>query len=253
MLAALDLTTFQVAALMAAYLIGGVVKGGMGFGLPLVTLAITPLFVPVDLAIVANSVILPFINGVQIRQAGQADIIFRRFLPLILPLCLVMPLGVWLGTQLPAERLTLALGLAVMAFTAFQVATPRLTIPPRMERSAGIVTGGLAGLTGGILTINGPLFVLFLVGVGAERRVMMGALGIFFVLTGLLLSISFAGAGLLDLPRALLGLCCLVPTFGGMWLGNRLAGRLPQRMFRMVVLAGLFVLGANIALRGLAL
>ncbi|MEM6422909.1 MAG: TSUP family transporter, partial [Pseudomonadota bacterium] len=191
MIESLGVAPAAAIGMLAAYFVGGVVKGGLGFGLPLVTIAITPLFVPVDLAIATNAVVLPFVNLVQIRQAGGLAETLRRFWPLILPLCLILPLGVAIGRQVSAEALTLALGLAVMGFTLFQWVNPRLTLASRLEKPVGAVTGVLAGAVGGLLTINGPFFILYLVGLGVDRRQMMAALGVFFLLTGLLLSISF--------------------------------------------------------------
>ncbi|MEM6490704.1 MAG: TSUP family transporter, partial [Pseudomonadota bacterium] len=159
--------------MLAAYGAGGIIKGGLGFGLPLVTLSITPLFVALDLAIVANAVVLPLINIVQIKQAGGLVPAFRRFLPLILPLALCLPLGVWLGTRISAPALTLALGIVIMVSTLIQVANPRLVLPRHLERPGAVVTGLAAGTIGGLTTVNGPLFVLYLVSLGIERRVMM--------------------------------------------------------------------------------
>ncbi|MEO1775764.1 MAG: sulfite exporter TauE/SafE family protein [Pseudomonadota bacterium] len=251
MIDALDLSAPAALGVLAAFFAGGLMKGGLGFGLPLVTISITPFFVPVDLAIALNAAVLPFVNMLQVWQAGTLGETLRRYWPLILMLSLTMPIGVLLGLAVSAEGLTLALGLAITAFTLFQWVNPRLVLPQRLERPIGAGVGVVAGICGGLTSINGPFFVLYLVGLGVERRVMMSALGVFFLLTGVLLSGSFAAVGLLDGPRLLAALACLLPAFAGMAAGNRLARRVPQEAFRRIVLSGLLLLGLNITLRGL--
>jgi hypothetical protein len=247
----LGLPPLALAWMLAAYFLGGIVKGGIGFGLPLVTLSLMPLVLPVEVAIAINAVLLPFINVVQIAQSGGVAAPLARFWPLALALMATLPLGVAVGTAIEPEALTLALGVAVVGFTLFQWLNPRLTLPARLERPAGVATGLTAGLVGGLVTINGPIFILYLVGLGVERRALMAALGLFLLTTGLVLTSAFWVAGLIDAPRALAGLACLAPTFAGMALGNAIGRRLPQAAFRNAVLAGLLLLGLNTLARGL--
>ncbi|MGF1554136.1 MAG: TSUP family transporter [Paracoccaceae bacterium] len=240
---------WALAAMLATYFMGGIVKGGLGFGLPLVTLSLMPLFLPADLAIAVNAIVLPFINVVQIAQAGGPALALRRFWPLILTLVATMPLGVALGRGIAPEALTLALGLAVVAFTTFQWASPRLALPARLERPLGALTGAGAGVVGGLVGINGPFFLIYLVGLQVERQMLMAALGVFFFLTGVVLTASFWVAGVIDAPRAGAALACLIPAMVGQALGNRLSRRLPVEAFRAVVLGGLMIVGLNITVR----
>jgi hypothetical protein len=249
---ALGITSGAALLGLGVFFVGGIVKGGLGFGLPLVTVSLLPLLVPIDLAFAINALLIPFVNVWQIRQAGRTAEALRRFWPLPVALCLTLPLSVRLGAGIDTGTLTLALGLVVMLFTVVQAFNPRLAIPARLERPGAALTGVAAGLVAGLTTINGPFFVLYLVGRATERPVMMGALGIFFLLTGALLALSFTALGRIDAARVIAAGLCLVPALAGQWLGNRLGARVPQALFRKVVLAGLFLAGANITLNGLA-
>ncbi|MEO1724245.1 MAG: TSUP family transporter [Pseudomonadota bacterium] len=234
---------------LGVFFVGGVVKGGLGFGLPLVTISLLPLLLPIDLALAINALILPGLNAWQAQQSGRLREVLRRFWPLAVTLGVMLPVGVWLGTGLPLGTLTLCLGLFVMAFTLFQALNPKIMIPAVLERPLGALTGVIAGISGGLTTINGPFFILYLVGRGADRAVLTGALGLFFVITGVMLSLSFAAFGRINLPEVLAALSCLVPAVLGMALGNRLMALVPQAIFRRIVLTALFLAGANIFLR----
>ncbi|MEO1459913.1 MAG: sulfite exporter TauE/SafE family protein [Pseudomonadota bacterium] len=243
---------WQAAALtLATFFVGGITKGGFGFGLPLVTISLLPLFLPLDLALVLNALVLPPLNVWQVAAAGRVGETLSRFWPLGLTLALTLPLGVALGAQVSPDALTVALGIAIVLFSAFNLANPRLVIPDRWEQRAGALTGIGAGIVGGLTTINGPFFILFLVGRGADRRMLLSGLGVFFLLTGVLLTGSFWAVGLLDWARLLAALACIVPSVLGMVVGNRIGRRIPQDAFRRAVLILLILLGANIALRGL--
>ncbi|MEM6679894.1 MAG: TSUP family transporter [Pseudomonadota bacterium] len=247
------MTAPTAAGVLAVFFLGGLVKGGLGFGLPLVTVSLLPLIVEIEVAFAINSMIIPVLNVWQLYQSGRAGEALRRFWPLILTLSIALPLGVLFASGIDGGSLTLALGIFVMVFTLFQALNPRLVIPASWEKPAAAVTGVAAGVVGGLTTINGPFFVLYLVGRAVEREVMLGALGLFFLLTGLLLTGSFAALGRIDAALALMTLACILPGFAGMALGNLIGARVPQALFRRVVLAGLFIAGANIAARGLGL
>ncbi|MEM6971268.1 MAG: sulfite exporter TauE/SafE family protein [Pseudomonadota bacterium] len=242
---------FAFAGLMASFLAGGLVKGMIGFGLPLVVVSLAPLFTEVGVFLAANAVVMPFSNAMQVYQGGPPRPTVTRFRGLFAVMLITLPLGVLAAGSVTPETLMLILGLVVMGFTALQAANPRLMIAPRHEGPAGLLTGALAGLIGGLTTVNGPIITLFAVGTALERRVMISLQGVAFLLSGLVLTIGYAGIGILDSGRVLTGLACILPAWAGMWLGNRLAARIPQALFRRIVLAVLFVAGGNLVFRAL--
>lgn len=241
----------QTLAILLVFFVAGIAKGGLGFGLPLVTISVLPLFAPIDYALAINSVVLPLTNIYQYGRSGLAGATLRRFWPVLAGLALGAPVGGVFVASAEPERLTLALGLFVAAFAVLTGFTPRLAIPDRFERPAGVATGVAAGAIGVLTTVNGPVFVTYLVGVGAERRLMVAALGLFFLLSGALFAGSFWLVGVLDGGRLMLAILCLAPAFLGMGVGRVLIERLPAERFRALVLAALFLLGVNMSVRAL--
>ncbi|TVP94020.1 MAG: hypothetical protein EA338_13225, partial [Roseinatronobacter sp.] len=65
------ITPADAALVAAVFVLGGMVKGALGFGLPLTTMAILPFFVPVDAALAVNVVVLFLTNIAQFLQMGQ--------------------------------------------------------------------------------------------------------------------------------------------------------------------------------------
>ena len=120
------------------------------------------------------------------------------------------------------------------------------------ERRPAEGGGRFAGIVGALTTANGPLFVMYLVGLKIERRLYLSALSLFFILTGVLISGTFFLAGLIDLSRIGMGSFAVLASFAGMVIGNGLAKRISAERFRLVVLSFLAILAVNLVLTGAA-
>ncbi len=243
----LDLFTWF--AVLGIFFLGGTIKGGLGFGLPLVTISLLPLVIPTSFALAINVIVFPLMNLVQFVQAGEMQATLGRFRLMLLGILLGVPIGAALLSGLDEELLIFCLGLFVSIFAVFSGINPRLRIPETRRPLAEGLAGIAAGIIGTLTTTNGPVFVTYLTGIGAERRVMISALGLFFLFSGVLIAGSFWVIGFMSLPRVLIALACTIPAGLGMWVGNRLAGRLPAETFRKLVLLVLFCLGINMMLR----
>ncbi len=241
----------EAVGLAAAFLIGGIIKGAMGFGLPLVTISMLPNFLPVEFALAINAATMVFTNLAQFLQAGFLAQTFMRFWPMILGISAGALGGAFLVSSANEVALGLALGLLVMAFAILTVYIPRFHIPRIWERRLGWGVGTIAGFVGGLITANGPVFVMYLVGLNLTRELFVATLALLFLATGILVAGSYWTLGILDSTRLTIAVACLVPALLGMKLGDLLSSRLSAQAFRNFVLAGLFLLGANMVRRAL--
>lgn len=241
-----------IGLVLAVFFGGGMIKGALGFGLPLLTMSVLPLLIPVQMALAINAIVLPCANVSQFVAARLARPTLARFWPMIGGVVLGVPLGAAFLNAIDEHTVQLLLGGLVIGFSALTVWAPRLQIPPRLERRTGIGVGVAAGVVGALTTANGPVLVMYLVGLGIERRLFVSALGLLFVISGVLIAGSFAAIGILDQERLVLALLCLAPAMLGMWAGNRFGRQMSTERFRTVILGALSVLGANLVWRGLA-
>ena len=239
-----------LALLFAVYLLSGMVKGALGFGLPLIAGAVLPQFVPLALVLAINAVILPATNVVQFVAAGGRHGVWRHW-PVLLGLLVAVPLAALVVVRADPRLVAIAFGSFVAIAAALTWAVPRWLIPEPLGGVAGLATGLLGGLVTALTTAPGPVFVLYLIGRGAERRETMAALGLFLLLSGALAAASFWMLGLLDVPRLVLALACLAPALIGMRLGDALASRVSADRLRGVVLAVLVLLGLRTAVAAL--
>ena len=241
------------AALVACvFVLGGLVKGALGFGLPLTTMAMLPLFVPVDAALAINVVVLFLTNIAQFVQMGQMHATARRFAPVLGGILIGVPLGTAMVSSVSDNALLTALGAVVVVFTILSLTKTGLVLAPRHERPMGWVAGVTGGIVGAMTTVGGPLFVMYLVGLGVERRVFLSALSLFFILSALLISGAFLVVGIFDSTRMILAALAFPAALTGMWAGNWLGARVPAHRFKTLILTVLGCLGANLLWRGIS-
>ena len=241
----LDLDAFTFFIVMAIFLLGGVIKGILGFGLPLITMSLLPFVVPVEKSIVISALVQPLTNLGQLITSGG----IRRAAESVMPVLLGLPAGVIVGTwflaSLESENLLAILGCTVLAFSLYNLTGFSIRITDTYRQ----ITGGILGFAGGVIgiltSINGPVFIMYLLGIGADRQNFRSAIALLFVVSALLISSGFWSVGLLDKPTVLLGMYCLLPAFAGMWLGNLVGKKIPAEVFRRIVLAILAVIGSS--------
>lgn len=247
------LSAAETAAVLAIFVYGGAVKGGLGFGLPLATISVLPLVIPIDMALALNTVVQPVTNISQLVGTRQTRATVRRFWPMTLTLAIGVAGGALLLSGLSGERLMMLLGLFIMVFCALSATGYAPRVPPHRERVAGLATGLAAGVVGALTAANGPIFVMYLLGLGADRQTFRAALGFLFIVSGAFIATGFWSVGVLDASRALLALLCIPPALIGMEIGNRLASLLPRRLFLNLVLGVLFMLGLRFFAQGAGL
>lgn len=232
--------------------LGGLVKGVVGFAMPMVVISGLSTIMEPELALAG--LILPTLvtNGAQaLRQGvGPALASARRFwvylcvggvvLLASAQLVRVVPIGVLLGV----------IGVPVTLFAVLQLAgwTFRLA-QRRWQVEAGI--GAFAGFLGGMSGIWGPPTVLYLTALGTEKVEQMRTQGVIYGLGALALTGAHLGSGVLRAETLPLSLALVVPALLGQWLGGKVLDRINQVMFRRATLLVLLVVGLNLIRRAI--
>lgn len=239
------------ATVLAIYLVAGLVKGALGFGLPLVAVTLLPFVLPVETALALNAVVIVVTNAHQVMQAGQIRPGLRVALPLCLGAVLTIPLGAIFVAGISARDLMAVLGTLVLMFVLLSFARPTLRTPERWWRPVGFGVGLISGIVGALTSSPGSVFVTYVVSLHLERQIYMATLGLIMSLFGAMLAASYASVGLLQWQHIGLGAVATVPGILGMIAGNAWARRLPLRRFRQVVLAILGLLAVVMIRRAL--
>jgi len=232
--------------------LSGVIKGVVGFAMPMVMVSGLSTILPPEVALAG--LILPTLmtNGWQAlrqgwRAARESVFRFQVFLAVGLVFLLV---GAQMVRLLPAATMLLALGALVSVFALLQLLgwQPRLGRPSwRLE--AGV--GAFAGLIGGFSGVWGPPTVAYLSALNTPKADQIRIQGVIYGLGAVALLGAHIGSGVFNMQTAPFSAALLGPALLGMWVGTRIQDRIDQATFKKATLAVLLLAGINLVRRGL--
>jgi len=239
-----------VLALMAgAFLMGGLVKGLIGVGLPLVVVPLLALVMPSPKAIALMAIPVLLSNIWQASRSGYVRYTLKRFAPLLVPMVIITAITVRLSLAMPVAVLNNLLAIMLLIAVALMAWHPQLDLSPAHERRWSTLAGALAGVMGGVSSITGPLLITYLVALRLPREVFIGAISVLYFASAVPLFGSMLLLGVMGLPEVVLSALALAPMFVGMVVGTRLRPRIGEATFRRLLLGFLVLVAALLVLR----
>ncbi|MEM1236017.1 MAG: sulfite exporter TauE/SafE family protein [Pseudomonadota bacterium] len=247
---ALTLLTFIAAAGVAVT--AGVVKGMVGFAMPMVLISGLGSFLSPELALAG--LILPTLvtNGMQALRQGlrAAWESMRRFSLFLAVGGVALIASSQLVTVIPDRAFFLALGIPVTLYAILMLAGVPLTL-----KSAGkpvsVAMGIFAGAVGGISGVWGPMTVAYLTAYDLAKEEQMRVQGVVYGLGAVLLLGAHSVSGVLTAQTAPFSAMLIVPAVLGLWIGFAIQDRMDQALFKRATLVVLCVAGLNLIRRGL--
>lgn len=240
-----------LAFIALAFLVAGVVKGLIGLGMPATSLGLMMLAIDLKQAIVILLVPL-FVSNVWQGLAGRhLGAAVRRLWPLFIAGAMAIWFSVGIMIHANTAILTVVLGAILITYSAYSLATPQIKPPGRWEPLLSPVAGALTGMIGGLTGSMAVPAVLYMQALGMERAQLIQAMGIWFTLATVSLSVALGGRGALPAELAMVSAGAVIPAIAGMEIGRRLRERLAEELFRKVFFGVLLMLGVYIAARGI--
>jgi hypothetical protein len=174
------------------------------------------------------------------------DIIARLW-----PLMIGTVIGIWLNAGMlsgPYARYgTIVLGLLLVIYAVLGLVKFNFKVARSDEKwiggIVGIVTGVISAATGVQVIPSMP----FMQAIGMEKDELVQALGVFFTVATLGLTINLTASGLLTATTALPGAVAMACSFTGMFIGQAVRTRMPAEAFRRWFLIAMIFLGLYLA------
>lgn len=246
------LTPATLALAFAVAALAGLVKGMVGFAMPMILISGLGTFLPPEIAL--GGLILPTLvtNGMQaLRQGVRAALAsVRKFRVFLLAGLICLLATAQLVRVMSPQMFLLLLGVPVTLFALVQLLGLRLHLAapnPRIELGVGAFAGAIGGLSG----VWGPPTVMYLTALNTPKADQMRVQGVIYGLGAVALVVAHLGSGVLRADTAPFSLALIVPAVAGMWIGGRLSDRIDQATFRRATLLVLLIAGANLVRRGL--
>jgi uncharacterized membrane protein YfcA len=253
----LAVTEFGAIGILAAILVtfaAALIKGLVGFGMPLIMVVGLASFLPVEIAIAAM-IIPTFLANIQqslrdgFRAAIQAIVKFKLFIGVVAVTNLA---ATQLVPVLDPSALILALGIVITLLTVVQLAGYRLRYSPEkrvpVEISLGVVTGFFGGLAGGW----GPTTVLFFLTLNMEKRAQIRAQGLVYLVGSFFLIVGHGSNGVMTTSTTVFSLLLVAPAMIGLFLGYKLHLRMNPSSFTTATRLVLLLAALNLIRRGLS-
>lgn len=226
------------------FVAGGVVKGTLGVGLPLVVVPLLTLIVPAPQAM--GLLVLPVLlsNVLQALEGGRLGYAVRRFAPLIVAQLLATLLAIHFSRELSLKALNGAIALTVLSAVVLMLLQPRGEITPRHEVWAGPLVGAVAGAMAGVSSLTGPILITYLMALRLQRDEFVGSISIIYLLGAVPMYAGMLAWGRFGWAEVGWSCLALVPMVLGLRMGAAIRHRLSEALFRRMLLAFLTLLSA---------
>jgi uncharacterized membrane protein YfcA len=240
----LDLSILVI--VLIAFLVSGMVKGVVGFGLPAVSLAI--LSIALDLHSAIALVIVPaFVTNIrQSCSGGHLIEVFNRAWPFFF----CTTISVWLGAialaTLNHSFLSAVLGSVLVFYAVISISGKEFKISNRNNAWLGPFLGGMTGLFAGMTGTASVPGIMYLKGIGFSRDSLVQAMGMLFTLCALVLGIAMQKHNMLTLEIVTMSCIALIPALLGMLVGERTRKAISEQAFKNVFLFSLLIMGVYI-------
>jgi len=235
----------------ATFLLAGMVKGVIGFGLPTVSLGLLVMIVELPTAMALMIVPSLATNLWQSLSGGNILFLLRK-VGLFLA---AATLTVWLGSKILSSIdlvwATVVLGVLLIIYASLQILGFTIAKPKRQYKwiavVAGLINGVFTGLTGAFIFPG----LMYLQSLDLKKDQLVQAMGMLFMLSTIALAIALKGHGLLDMNVGWVSVGAVISALLGMSIGRRLREYLSEVQFRKTFFLSILTLGVIIILTAL--
>ncbi len=242
-----DLPTFAIAAAVVAgaYVIFGI----SAFGAGLFTVPILSHFLPLEFVLpmcVLLDVSAALTLGMRFsREADWSEL--KWMVPLSLAGAVV---GVTLLVNLPRQATIAGIGAFLVAYGIY--ALRQREVVRMVSRAWAPVAGFTGGAFGTLFGIGAPPYAIYLTHRMPDKLAFRATLSNMVIFSVSIRALVFTAGGLMLADR-LAGFAVLLPfALAGLWLGNRIHGRISRAGLLQVVAGLLLLIGVSLLARALA-
>lgn len=230
----MDLFPFLIINLFASFF-----QGITGFGSALIASPLSLLVLDKFIVVSSLSIIGLVLNAFLFWKIKQ-PINLKLLIPLCLASVIGMPFGIWILKTVPINLIQIIAGSLAILFTLIIFFT-KISLP---QNKIFISAAGLfSGLLQTSISMSGPPAVMLLASISVEKNQMRKTLAAFFLWMNLISLPFFIFSKTISFQSVSFGLYTLPFVFLGAYLGNKVVEKIPQKSFRLLVLATICLTG----------
>lgn len=248
-----DITTTTLVLALLIALTAGIVKGAVGFAMPLIIMSGLSSLMDPKLALAAIIIPIVISNLLQTFRQGLTPAIeaTKEHWRYVLIVCVMIFAFAQLVPHIPSRIFYFVLGVPVVILATIQLLGVNFSIQPSQKKWAEPTIAFISGALGGLAGTWGPTTVLYLLAINKPKAKQVIIQGVVFVPGSFTILAAHIQSGILNSYTAPLSFLLLPISLAGMWIGFKIQDRLDQKRFKQITLIVLVIAGLNILRRGI--
>ena len=236
--------------IILAVLAGGLVKGTLGFGMPMVALPIIAFIIPPTTAMILLCAPIFLTNFLQIKfRQGVSS---YRFLPMFLCLIIGLIIGARLILEIDVKTITQIIAVSIIFAALVNCFGIKIkNINKNHENTITSLIGFGSGILGGLSTFYGPPMLAYLVAVDLPKEKFVRTVSTMYFIGSFPLYGSLIYYGFATKEDLIFSLILIIPAFIAQQLGTKIRDKFNQKQFRICILITLIILGLSLLIKTL--
>ncbi|MDB2700552.1 sulfite exporter TauE/SafE family protein [Alphaproteobacteria bacterium] len=236
--------------IILAVLAGGLVKGTLGFGMPMVALPIIAFIIPPTTAMILLCAPIFLTNFLQIKfRQGVSS---YRFLPMFLSLIIGLIIGARLILEIDVKTITQIIAVSIIFAALVNCFGIKIkNINKNHENTITSLIGFGSGILGGLSTFYGPPMLAYLVAVDLPKEKFVRTVSTMYFIGSFPLYGSLIYYGFATKEDLIFSLILIIPAFIAQQVGTKIREKFNQKQFRICILITLIILGFSLLVKTL--
>jgi uncharacterized membrane protein YfcA len=237
-----------VLVIILAVLAGGLVKGTLGFGMPMVALPIIAFIIPPTTAMILLCAPIFLTNFLQIKfKEGVSS---YRFLPMFISLVVGLIIGARLILEININTITQIIAVSIIFAALVNCFGFKINnIKQNYEKIITTIIGFGSGILGGLSTFYGPPMLAYLVAVDLPKEKFVRTVSTMYFIGSFPLYGSLIYYGFATKEDLIFSLILIIPDFISQQIGTKIRDKINHKQFRNLVLFTLIILGISLFLK----
>jgi len=234
--------------IILAVLAGGLVKGTLGFGMPMVALPIIAFIIPPTTAMILLCAPIFLTNFLQIKF--KEGISSYRFLPMFLCLVVGLIIGARLILEININTITQIIAVSIIFAALVNCFGIKINdIKQSHEKVITTIIGFGSGILGGLSTFYGPPMLAYLVAVDLPKEKFVRTVSTMYFIGSFPLYGSLIYYGFATKEDLIFSLILIIPAFISQQIGTKIRDKINHKQFRVCVLLTLIILGISLFIK----
>ena len=236
--------------IILAVIAGGLVKGTLGFGMPMVALPIIAFIIPPTTAMILLCAPIFLTNFLQIKfRQGVSS---YRFLPMFLCLIIGLIIGARLILEIDVKTITQIIAVSIIFAALVNCFGIKIkNINKNHENTITSLIGFGSGILGGLSTFYGPPMLAYLVAVDLPKEKFVRTVSTMYFIGSFPLYGSLIYYGFATKEDLIFSLILIIPAFIAQQVGTKIRDKFNQKQFRICILITLIILGFSLLVKTL--